>query len=261
MFQFSKDERFKAPKQYTSAFGYEIKGYFGKKRDTSDGRGFGSSVNDRFGYEEFRKHKRGIEYSGRIDGPDQRLIEATKRRTFSYSFGVERSAAKKLFVDEILKKKQENLPGPERYEKRSLFGGKQGSLEFGVPQYTFGQKLDPEILRLKRETSKPGPGFYHAPGIVGAGISNSTIRNQPQSSIPKADDRFRSAKFNPPPATKYHVKNNLNENFNSTHKYVGQTVFGTNKKNYIDSNWRLDQGRNQPGPGSYAAFSDFAGSH
>ena len=138
MFQFSKDERFKAPKAYTSAFGYEIKGYFGKKRDTSDGRGFGSSVNDRFGYEELRKHKRGIEYSGRVDGPDQRLIEATKRKTFSYSFGVERGSCKKLFVDEILKKKDENLPGPERYQKRSLFGGKQGELEFGVPQYTFG---------------------------------------------------------------------------------------------------------------------------
>ena len=70
MFQFSKDERFKVPKAYTNAFGYEIKGQFGKKRDSADGRGFGSSVNDRFGYEELRKHKRGIEYSGRIDGPD-----------------------------------------------------------------------------------------------------------------------------------------------------------------------------------------------
>ena len=81
-------------------------------------------MNDRFGYEELRKHKRGIEYSGRIDGPDQRLIEATKRKTFSYSFGVERASCKKLFVDEILKKGADNTPGPERYQKRSLFGGK-----------------------------------------------------------------------------------------------------------------------------------------
>lgn len=80
------------------------------------------------------------------------------------------------------------------------------------------------------------------------------------SSIPKADDRFRPAKFNPPPATKYHPQNNLNQNFSSTHRNAGQAIFGSNKKTFMDSNWRLDQGRTQPGPGSYAAFSDFAGS-
>ena len=43
-------------------------------------------------------------------------------RTSSYSFGVSRSAMKKLHVDEILKKKDENLPGPERYNKKDTFG-------------------------------------------------------------------------------------------------------------------------------------------
>ena len=36
---------------------------------------------------------------------------------------------KKIHVDEILKTKEENLPGPDRYEKVHLFGGKQGGLE------------------------------------------------------------------------------------------------------------------------------------
>ena len=70
MFAFSKDERFKSPKGYTTAFGYEIPGQFGHKKDDAASRGFGSSVHDRFGYEEMRKVKRGVEYSGRIDGPD-----------------------------------------------------------------------------------------------------------------------------------------------------------------------------------------------
>ena len=66
---------------------------------------------------------------GKVDGPDAAGMGQVKSRTFSYSFGVSRVNMKKLHVDEILKKKDENLPGPDRYEKVHLFGGKQGSLE------------------------------------------------------------------------------------------------------------------------------------
>ena len=68
---------------------------------------------------------------GKVDGPDHKLFKTgqNKARTFSYSFGVSRVQMKKLHVDEILKKKEENLPGPDRYEKIHLFGGKQGALE------------------------------------------------------------------------------------------------------------------------------------
>jgi len=86
MFAFSKDNRFKAAKkEATNAFGYEIPGSFGWKRDGASGRGFGSSQKDRFGYEAFRKTKRD---EGRLDG---RPEADTKRRTASYSFGVSRS--------------------------------------------------------------------------------------------------------------------------------------------------------------------------
>ena len=114
MYAFSKDERFKPVKSYTNAFGYEIPGQFGWKKDDAAGRGFGSSVHDRFGYEEGMKERRG-KLTSKLDGPDQALLEFTKRRTFSFSFGVSRSNMKKIHVDEILKKKDENLPGPERY--------------------------------------------------------------------------------------------------------------------------------------------------
>ena len=36
---------------------------------------------------------------------------------------------KKIHVDEIFKKKNENLPGPDKYRMKPLFGAKQGELE------------------------------------------------------------------------------------------------------------------------------------
>ena len=86
-----------------------MKDGFGNKKAV--GAAFGVRE-DRFGYEEFKKHQRGI---GKIDTPSVQAIDATKNKTFSYSFGVSRSAMKKLHVDEILKKGDTNLPGPERY--------------------------------------------------------------------------------------------------------------------------------------------------
>jgi len=82
------------------------------------GAGFGVRE-DRFGYEECKKVQRGL---GGIDSPETILPLSTKLRTSSYSFGVSRSAMKKLHVDEILKKKDENLPGPDRYLKKDTFG-------------------------------------------------------------------------------------------------------------------------------------------
>ena len=60
---------------------------------------------------------------GKLDG---RPEVDTKRRTASYSFGVSRSAMKKIHVDEILKRKDENLPGPDRYSNYKFFGNKAG---------------------------------------------------------------------------------------------------------------------------------------
>ena len=59
---------------------------------------------------------------GRLDG---RPEVDTKRRTASYSFGVSRSAMKKIHVDEILKR-TEGLPGPDRYSNYKFFGNKPG---------------------------------------------------------------------------------------------------------------------------------------
>lgn len=115
-FAFSKASRFPEPKKWTKAFGYEIPGYMGHTKPV--GAGFGVRE-DRFGYEETKKVQRGL---GGIESPESVGPLSTKMRTSSYSFGVSRSAMKKLHVDEILKKKEENLPGPDRYMKKDCFG-------------------------------------------------------------------------------------------------------------------------------------------
>ena len=114
MYAFSKDERFKDPtKKHSTCFGYEIPGQFGHLKGSGGGRAFGTSQ-DRFGYENVRFKKK----AGRIDGPGDRDRMAGLFSKTSYSFGVSRSDMKKIHVDEILKRREENLPGPGNYEHK-----------------------------------------------------------------------------------------------------------------------------------------------
>ena len=160
-------------------------------------------------------------------------------RTSSYSFGVSRSAMKKLHVDEILKKKDENLPGPERYMKKDTFG-----MQAGSTSYSLRKKLGHFDMELNRQRKRPGPGSYHASDLTGTGINASTMKSAVQSSFPKSTDRFRPPKKQSPPATTYNVKDGLNENFSSVRSFAGSTKFGTNKKNFQDQLWHLDRAKN-----------------
>jgi len=42
---------------------------------------------------------------------------------------------KKAFVDEILKKKDENLPGPDRYGKKDTFGSTAGTTSYSMRKH------------------------------------------------------------------------------------------------------------------------------
>lgn len=97
--------------------------------------------------------------------------------------------------------------------------------------------------------------------MVGGGISSSVMRNSQASAFPRDGDRFKVNKFTlqTPSPDRYHIKNGLNQNFSSTHSFAGQTVFGSNKKTYIDRDWRLGEEVIKPGPGAYQTFSDFGG--
>ena len=175
-------------------------------------------------------------------------------RTFSYSFGVSRSAMKKLHVDEILKKKDENLPGPDRYEKKAAFG--KG---VGTESYSMRKKLNHFEMKLEKEKKLPGPGYYQQSNLVGSGLSTSNMRSATSSAFPKSLDRFKPGKMQSPPATTYSVQDGINQNFSSVRTYAGHTRFGSNKKTFIDQQWHLDRAQHQPGPGNYTNFSDFGG--
>ena len=155
-FAFSKADRFMSPKAYTNAFGYEMGTQFGQKK--GGGIGFGKTES-RFGYEEMKKEQRGL---GKIETPD--TVETLSRKPIApkFSFGVSRSNMKKLHVDEILKKREENLPGPDRYNDKPRFGS-----EARTVAYSMRKNLGAYDRELGREKRLPGPGYYDASNLTG----------------------------------------------------------------------------------------------
>ena len=96
---------------------------------------------------------------------------------------------KKTFVDEILKKKSENLPGPERYEKSPAFG-----VSANTTSYSMRKNLGAFDRHLAREARLPGPSSYHHNDLCGKGLSSSTMRSSVSNAFPKSTDRFRPSK-------------------------------------------------------------------
>ena len=79
---------------------------------------------------------------------------------------------KKIHVEEILKKKEENLPGPDRYQKKDTFGGHTGTVH-----YSMRKRLGHFDMELNRERKKPGPGFYNAEDLIGQGLVSSAAKS------------------------------------------------------------------------------------
>ena len=146
---------------------------------------------------------------------------------------------KKAFVDEILKKKSENLPGPERYNAKPAFG-----VNANTTSYSMRKNLGAFDRHLSRESRLPGPSSYYSNDLCGKGINSSTMRSSVSNAFPKSTDRFRPSKQQSPAVTKYSVRDGMNENFSSVRNYAGHTKFGTNKKTFIDQNWHLDRAKN-----------------
>jgi len=78
---------------------------------------------------------------------------------------------KKIHVDEILKKREDNLPGPDRYEKKPMFGNDQGL------NYSMRKKLGHFDMHLTKEKKLPGPGYYEAKHLTGNGLNNSIMKS------------------------------------------------------------------------------------
>ena len=153
-----------------------------------------------------------------------------------------------------------NVPGSGTYEYRHGFGG---SSHNETTAYSMRRKLDRDALALEKSKKLPGPGFYQHPDAIGAQIADSMKPTANKFSVQKADDRFRTGKFDIPAPSHYAPKDELNNNYNSQRKYVGSTVMGRHTISFMDTEWKngdtVKEKAQGPGPGHYARFSDFQG--
>ena len=94
---------------------------------------------------------------------------------------------KKIHVDEILRKKEENLPGPGNYELNTLIG-KEDSVK-----YTMRAKYNFADYNLRKAKNLPGPGYYQDPSLTGVKPANSKMQSTSQFAFSK-DDRFKPLK-------------------------------------------------------------------
>lgn len=171
---------------------------------------------------------------------------------------------KKIYVDQIIKNTDGyvNVPGSGTYEHKHGFGG---SSHHETTCYSMRKNLYMDELALSKSKKLPGPGSYSHPDVVGTKVHNSTMKTESKHSVPKADDRFRTGKlgfndkYNTPGPGAYTSKDALNENFNSTHSYMGATKIGNDKLTFEETEWKMKDKKQGPGPGAYARFSDFSG--
>ena len=93
-------------------------------------------------------------------------------------------------------------------------------------------------MKIKLDTARkiPGPGQYATVDLTCKELKTSNMKNSMRSSVPKAN-RFRSFNFEVPSPSNYNVKTS---ELNSKYIKEKHVVFGSNKRNFIDDNWRLD---------------------
>jgi hypothetical protein len=142
----------------------------------------------------------------------------------------------KIYVEQILKNVNghTNVPGSGTYEHKHGFGG---SSHNETTCFSMRKKLYQDELALSKSKKLPGPGNYSHPDVCGAKVASSVVITESKFSVPKADDRFRTGRFNVPGAGSYEPKNSLNENFNSQHSYMGATRIGNDKLTFEHTEW------------------------
>ena len=152
---------------------------------------------------------------------------------------------------------QNGEPGPANYEKTPGFGNLSKS---SAARYSMRPKNDLFITHLGKQKKLPGPGHYlEKVDLAGKQPASSKMYQQPMNAFSKANDRFRVTTFNTPAPATYKPKTDLNENFNSTFKYVGSTKFSGDKRTFMDVLWNPKEQQKLPAPTSYQSFSEFSG--
>lgn len=66
------------------------------------------------------------------------------------------------------------------------------------------KRLYIEELQLEKTKKLPGPGYYmHADSVGSAQVCDSRMTNSSKYTLSKAEDRFRTGKFNVPAPDSY----------------------------------------------------------
>jgi hypothetical protein len=159
---------------------------------------------------------------------------------------------KKVYIDAILKKKDESNPGPGHYEQKGTVSAANST--------KYSMRVRHADLDSKRAKGLPGPGYYNDSSLTGVAPVNSKMASTFQYRFPR-EERFRVRLSQSPPPGNYDTKQNLNQNFNSVYKYMGSTRFGREPQNTLEQRWLLEKEKKQPGPGAYRTFSEFGGIH
>ena len=121
LYSFSKSERFPVHKSLNKKIAYEIKSDFNKVPGSGDGRPF-HHTSTRFSY--YASPNK----AGKLPSPNQYPLgdtfgDKSMKSNQEYSFGVGIGDMKKIFIDDIKKKGDQNSPGPGRYNYEKKFGG------------------------------------------------------------------------------------------------------------------------------------------
>ena len=252
LFSFSKSERFPMHKSLNNKVSYETKSEFQREGSMGNGRPF-FHTSTRFSY--YASPNK----TGKLPSPlhynlGHTFGEKSFKTNQQYSFGVGRDNMRRIFIEDIKKKGDNSLPGPGRYNPD------KGFQAYGT-NYSMASRLPTEQQCLDKSKKLPGPGSYVHSEITGKNLLQSHIKTESKFSFGKANDRFNvpTYKIGSPAPNVYKPMNNLNENYNSTFTKAQQTAFGKDKSSIINQHFKLNV--KNPGPGQYAAFSDFSGTH
>lgn len=148
-------------KSLNSNISYGVKSEFEKPGAMGGGRPF-HHTSTRFSY------YASPEKSGKLPSPFQYKLGDTfgsnsKKPNQQYSFGVGRTNMKRIFIEDIRKHGDTNLPGPGRYQPD------KGFQAYGRT-YSMAARLPNDKLALEKSKKLPGPGFYQHSEVTGKNL-------------------------------------------------------------------------------------------
>jgi hypothetical protein len=161
LYSFSKSDRFPVHKSLNNKISYEIKSEFNKQGAMGSGRPF-HHTSTRFSY------YASPDKSGKLPSPFQYKLgntfgEKCVTTNAKYSFGMGRGDMKRIFIEDIKKHGDTNLPGPGRYSPD------KGFPSYGI-NYSMASRLPTEKLSLEKSKKLPGPGFYQYAEVTGKNL-------------------------------------------------------------------------------------------